>query len=207
MSGIKLLKELSDFTYDHEEVKKTVKDGGPLIVTGVLQRGDTLNQNGRVYPVDILAAQVDYYKKLVEERRAVGELDHADEPVVNLKNASHVITEIWMEPDGVVKGKVEVLDTPMGLILQTLIKANIKVGISSRALGSLEESVDGDVVQDDLHLICWDFVSEPSTPGAWMMKESKEYTRNELKHIISRQQRVTTSAAEILSFHKKVKGK
>jgi len=207
MSGIKLLKELSDFTYDHEEVKKTVKDGGPLIVTGVLQRGDTLNQNGRVYPTDILAAQVDYYKKLVEERRAVGELDHADEPVVNLKNASHVITEIWMEPDGVVKGKVEVLDTPMGLILQTLIKANIKVGISSRALGSLEESVDGDVVQDDLHLICWDFVSEPSTPGAWMMKESKEYTRSELKHIISRQQRVTTSAAEILSFHKKVKGK
>jgi hypothetical protein len=207
MSGIKLLKELNDFTYDHEEVQKNVEAGGPLVVTGVLQRGDTLNQNGRIYPIDILSDQVEYYKKLVEERRSVGELDHADEPVVNLKNASHVITEIWMEPDGVVKGKVEVLDTPMGLILQTLIKANIKVGISSRALGSIDESTEGDVVQDDLHLICWDFVSEPSTPGAWMMKESKEYTRNELKKIISRQQRVTASAADILNFHNKARGK
>lgn len=205
MSGVKLLKELSDFTYDPEEVKKNVEAGGPLIVTGVLQRGDTLNQNGRVYPTPILGAQIEYYKKLVEERRAVGELDHADEPVVNLKNASHVITEIWMEDDGVVKGKVEILDTPMGQILQTLIKANIKVGISSRALGSIEESTEGDVVQDDLHLICWDFVSEPSTPGAWMMKESKEYTRSEIKQIISRQQRVMTSASEILNFHKKIR--
>ena len=154
MSGVKLLKELNDFTYDHEEVKKNIEAGGPLIVTGVLQRSDTLNQNGRIYPRHILDPQIEHYKQLVEERRSVGELDHADEPVVNLQKASHVITEIWMEPDGVVKGKVEVLDTPMGLILQTLIKSNIKVGISSRALGSVDESTDGDIVQDDLHLIC-----------------------------------------------------
>jgi len=203
---VKLLKELNDFTYDHEEVKKASEEGGPLVVTGVLQRADVLNQNGRIYPHDILAAQLEVYKELVKERRAVGELDHADEPVVNLKNASHVITDVWMDEEGTVKGKVEVLDKlPMGKILKSLFEANIKVGISSRALGSVSAEDDGDVVQDDLHFICWDFVSEPSTPGAWMMKEAKEYTNKELKEIISRQDRVNWAASEILSFHKKLK--
>jgi hypothetical protein len=205
MTGVKLLQELNDFTYDHEEVKKVTDEGGPLIVTGVLQRSDTLNQNGRVYPREVLEPQIEYYKGLVKERRAVGELDHADEPVVNLKNASHLITDIWMESDGIVKGKVEILDTPMGNILKSLIKANVKVGISSRALGSITESHNGDVVQDDLHLICWDFVSEPSTPGAWMMKESREYTREEVKKLLKRSDRINISVQEVLNFHKNFK--
>jgi len=203
---VKLLKELNDFTYDHEEVKKIQKEGGPLVVTGILQRADTVNQNGRIYPRSILEPQIEAYNVLVKERRAVGELDHADEPVVNLKNVSHVITDIWMEPDGAVKGKVEILNTPMGNILESLIKANIKVGISSRALGSVSEQREGDIVQDDLYFICWDFVSEPSTPGAWMMKEAKEYSRKELKDIFSRQQRVSMAANETLAFHKKIRG-
>lgn len=204
--GIKLLKELSDFTYDHEQVKKAQEDGGPLIVKGVIQRADVLNQNGRIYPKDVLAPQIEAYKQLVRERRAVGELDHADEPVVNLKHASHVITDIWMEDDGTVMGTVEVLDNlPMGQILKGLFERNIKVGISSRALGSVSEEDKGDVVGEDLHFICWDFVSEPSTPGAWMMKEGKEYTRSEIKKILSREQRVQSAISEILGFQKKIR--
>ena len=201
---MKLLKELTDFNYDHDEVKKNQDEGKPLVVTGVLQRADILNQNGRIYPRDVLEPQIEFYKTLVKERRAVGELDHADDPVVNLKNASHVITDIWMENDGTVKGKVEVLKTPMGQILESLIVANIKIGISSRALGSVSQEHEGDVVGEDLHFICWDFVSEPSTPGAWMMKESRDYTRQEIKEILSRQERISLATNELLSFHKKL---
>lgn len=203
---VKLLKELNDFSYDYEEVKKNKDTGGPLIVTGVLQRADVLNQNGRIYPRDVLEPQIEAYKVLVRERRALGELDHDDQPVVNLKNVSHVVTDIWMETDGTVKGKVEVLSTPMGNILESLIRSNIKVGISSRALGSVSEQREGDIVKDDLFFICFDMVAEPSTTGAWMMKESRDYTREELKEILSRQQRVSLAANEIISFNQKLKG-
>jgi hypothetical protein len=202
---MKLLKELSDFTYKQEDVVKS-KDG-KLIVKGVIQRANTLNQNGRVYPRHILEPKIEAYKELVRERRATGELDHADEAVVNLKNVSHVITDIYMDAEGTVFGEVEVLDSlPMGKILRGLFESQIKVGISSRALGSVETSHEGDVVQDDLHFICWDFVSEPSTPGAWMMREAREYTKEEAKKIISKQQRVEFAIGQVLDFHKKIKG-
>ena len=200
---VKLLKELSDFRYDHEEVKKIKKEGGPLIITGVLQRADVLNQNGRIYPRDVLEPQINAYKELVKERRAVGELDHTDEAVVNLKNVSHVITDIWMENDATVKGKVEVLPTPMGNILASLIESNIKLGISSRALGSVSEQAHGNIVQDDLFFVCWDMVSEPSTIGAWMIKESREYSREELKKIIKKQDRINLAIDEILKLSKR----
>jgi len=204
--GMKLLKELNEFNYDPEDVKKSVEEGKPLIVSGILQRADVLNQNGRIYPRDILEAQIEAYKELVRERRATGELDHADDPVVNLKNVSHVITDMWIEDNGDVKGKVEVLDKlPMGKILRSLIESNIKIGISSRALGSLTEAEEGDVVGDDLHFICWDMVSEPSTHQAWMMKEAKEYSKAELKKILSKQDRISMVASEIINFHKKIK--
>lgn len=203
---MKLLKELNEFNYDPEDVKKSVEEGKPLIVSGILQRADVLNQNGRIYPRDILEAQIEAYKELVRERRATGELDHADDPVVNLKNVSHVITDMWIEDNGDVKGKVEVLDKlPMGKILRSLIESNIKIGISSRALGSLTEAEEGDVVGDDLHFICWDMVSEPSTHQAWMMKEAKEYSKAELKKILSKQDRISMVASEIINFHKKIK--
>lgn len=204
---MKLLKELSVFDYDRDQVKESIeKNDGKIIVRGVIQRADTLNANGRVYPRHVLEREIRNYMKLVDERRATGELDHADDPVVNLKNVSHVITKLWMESDGTVMGEVEVLDQlPMGKILRGLIEAGIKVGISSRALGSVEHNGEGDVVQDDLHFICWDFVSEPSTPGAWMMREGKEYGPDILEKVFTREDRIWRAANDILSVHKNLK--
>lgn len=204
---MKLLQELTVFSYDAAQIKEAIEESGKMIVRGVIQRADTLNANGRVYPRGILEREIKNYMKLVEERRATGELDHADDPVVNLKNVSHVITNLWMESDGTVMGEVEVLDQlPMGKILRGLIEANIQVGISSRALGSVEHSHEGDIVQDDLHFICWDFVSEPSTPGAWMMREGKEYGPEILDQVFTREDRIWRAANDIVSFHNTVKG-
>jgi hypothetical protein len=204
---MKLLQELSVFDYSSDMVKESLEqNNGRLIVRGVIQRADTLNANGRVYPRHILEREIQNYQKLVHERRATGELDHADDPVVNLKNVSHVITKLWME-DNAVWAEVEVLDNlPMGKILFGLFERNIKVGISSRALGSVEHTHEGDLVQDDLHFICWDFVSEPSTPGAWMMKEGKEYGPEILNKIFSREDRIWRAANEMAMLHKKLKG-
>lgn len=149
-----------------------IKDSVPnslLIVKGVLQRANAENQNGRTYSKKILEREIENYKKnFVNERRAVGELDHPEKSIIELKNVSHNITEIHWEGDDVV-GTVEILTTPAGNILRELIKNGIKIGISSRALGSVTEGRDGTkIVGDDLSLICWDFVSNPSTNGAWM---------------------------------------
>lgn len=205
---MKLLKELSTFDYQADQVKESIEKTGRLIVRGVIQRADKLNANGRVYPRDVLEHEVENYKQLVKERRATGELDHADEPVVNLKNVSHVITNIWMDAEGTVFGEVEILDNlPMGKILYGLFERNIKVGISSRALGSVTNSHQGDIVQDDLHFICWDFVSEPSTPGAYMMREGKEYDPSILDKIFTKEDRLRRRANEIVNLHKSFKNK
>lgn len=204
---MKLLKELSVFSYNPEQIKESLeKNNGRLIVRGVIQRADTVNANGRIYPRNILEREIKNYQLLVEERRATGELDHADDPVVNLKNVSHVITKIWMDEEGTVMGDVEILDNlPMGKILYGLFERGIKVGISSRALGSVDHSHEGDIVQDDLHFICWDFVSEPSTPGAWMMKEGKEYGPEVLDKIFKREDRLWRAANDVLSLHRFLK--
>ncbi len=198
---MKLLKEFKEFTY--EIIKEEAVDGRPskLFVKGVIQRADTLNQNGRIYPKDILFKEVENYRKVVQERRAMGELDHADDPVVNLKNVSHLITDIWAD-DEVVYGKIEILPTPMGNIARNLIESNVKIGISSRALGSVRSRGDADIVQDDLHLICWDLVSEPSTPGAYMMREAKEVDPRILNKIFSKSDRIDRIANDILGIKK-----
>ena len=156
-----------------EEEKRYVADGG-MILSGVMQKADTQNGNGRVYPMEVLQREVKNYSKLVKERRALGELDHPEDSVINLKNASHMVTDIWMDGQDV-KGKIKVLDTPSGKVLQSLVGANVNVGISSRGMGSVSESRGQTVVEDDFQLICFDMVSEPSTPGAFMMKEAKEF--------------------------------
>lgn len=198
---MKLLKEFKEFNY--EIIKEDAADGRPskLFVKGVIQRADTLNQNGRIYPKDILFKEVENYRKVVQERRAMGELDHADDPVVNLKNVSHLITDIWAD-DEVVYGKIEILPTPMGNIARNLIESNVKIGISSRALGSVRSRGDADVVQDDLHLICWDLVSEPSTPGAYMMREAKEIDPRILNTIFSKSDRIDRVVNDILGIKK-----
>jgi len=202
---MKLLREQTTFDYDAGTIQESIeKNEGKLIVKGVLQRADMMNANGRRYPRHILEREINNYMKLVNERRATGELDHADDPVVNLKNVSHVITNLWLDEEGTVMGEVEILDQlPMGKILRGLIEAGIKVGISSRALGSVEHSNDGDIVQDDLHFICWDFVSEPSTPGAWMMRESKEYGSEILDKVFTREDRIFRAANNVVTYHNK----
>jgi len=156
-----------------EEEKRFVANGG-MMLSGKLQEADVENGNGRVYPYKVIMREVNNYKKLVKERRALGELDHPDDSVINLKNASHLVTDIWME-DKSVMGKVKVLDTPSGQVLKSLVESGVKLGISSRGMGSVSESNGGTVVQEDFQLICFDFVSEPSTPNAFMMKEAKNY--------------------------------
>lgn len=153
------------------------QNNGRVIVTGVLQRAGAKNQNGRVYPRDILQREVTEYKKVqIAERRALGELDHPESSVVNLSNASHNILDVWWKGDDVV-GKVEVLSTPSGNILKELLKSGIKLGISSRGLGSVRQvNEDTVAVQDDFELVCWDFVSNPSTHGAFMAPMNESIT-------------------------------
>jgi hypothetical protein len=155
-----------------EEEKRFVASGG-MMLSGKLQEADIQNGNGRVYPYKVLMREVENYQKLVKERRALGELDHPDDSVINLKNASHMVTDVWMEKTTVM-GKVKVLDTPSGNILRGLVNSGAQLGISSRGMGSVSEAQGQTIVEDDFQLICFDFVSEPSTPGAYMMKEAKD---------------------------------
>ena len=154
-----------------EDEKRFVTNGG-MMLTGKLQEADVQNGNGRVYPYKVLAREVKNYEKLVKENRALGELDHPDDSVINLKNVSHVVTDVWWEGKDVM-GKIKVLDTPSGRILKDLINAGVKLGISSRGLGSVKESMGSTVVQEDFELICFDIVSEPSTPNAYVYPKAQ----------------------------------
>tara|TARA_R110000824_G_scaffold40788_10_gene121909 strand:+ start:950 stop:1552 length:603 start_codon:yes stop_codon:yes gene_type:complete len=175
-----------------EAEKKFVADGG-MILSGLMQMAETQNGNGRVYPQKILEREVKNYRKIVEDRRALGELDHPEESVINLKNASHMITEIWMDgPE--VKGKMKVLETPSGQILRSLVDSGVSIGISSRGLGSVKEDMGKTIVEDDFQLICFDVVSEPSTPGAFVMQENK----NRINEIFSRADRINRALNEVL---------
>ena len=161
-----------------EEEKKLMATGKKFFMTGCMQKFDTPNGNGRVYSKDILQREVENYWKLVKERRALGELDHPDDSVINLKNASHLVTDMWWDGPALM-GKVEILNTPSGNILKQLASSGVTLGISSRGLGSVSESQGQTMVEDDFQLICFDFVSEPSTPGAFMqtkgnMREHKD---------------------------------
>jgi hypothetical protein len=155
-----------------EDEKQYVSAGG-MILSGIMQMTETQNGNGRVYPHKIMVREVENYQKLIKEKRALGELDHPDDSVINLKNVSHSVTKMWMEGQNVM-GKIKVLDTPSGKILQELVNGGVTVGVSSRGMGSVSEEQGKTIVEDDFQLICFDMVSEPSTPGAFMMKEAKE---------------------------------
>jgi len=156
-----------------EEEKRFVANGG-MMLSGKLQECDIENGNGRVYPRNVLVREVNNYQKLVKESRALGELDHPETNVIQLEKVSHRVTSVWMEGNNVM-GKVQVLNTPAGKILQELVNGGCKMGISSRGMGSVREDKNSTIVEDDFQLICFDFVSEPSTPNAFMMKEAKEF--------------------------------
>lgn len=164
-----LLIEYSIFTPKTTQLTEGIKGEKNLIVEGVVQRANSKNQNGRIYPKDILAREVEkYINTSIAENRALGELDHPESTVINLKNVSHNIKKLWWEGDDLM-GRIEILPTPSGNILRELFANNITVGISSRSLGSVQPLGEGAVeVQDDLDLLCFDFVSTPSTHGAFM---------------------------------------
>ena len=166
-----LLVDYIPFEITPQQINESLtKNNGRLIVKGILQRADVKNQNGRVYPRETLMREADQYSSVqIKERRALGELDHPDSSVVNLQNASHNILEMHWSGDDL-SGTVEVLGTPAGNILKELFKSGIKLGISSRGLGSVKEIHEDDSVevQPDFELIAFDFVSNPSTQGAFM---------------------------------------
>jgi hypothetical protein len=157
------------FNLNPKQINESQQSDGKVIVSGVLQRAEAKNQNGRIYPKKILMREVQKYQEnQIKENRALGELDHPDSSVINLKNVSHNVLEVKWNGDDVV-GKVEILPTPSGNILKQLLGAGIRLGISSRGMGTVEEISENTVqVQDDFELIGWDFVSNPSTHGAFM---------------------------------------
>lgn len=180
MSNKPLLREFFELCPDGvcediltESDKRFIKEGG-TILSGVMQRADARNGNGRVYPQSVLEREMNNYKRLVQERRALGELDHPDQSVINLRNVSHLVTEVWWNGKDVM-GKLQVLNTPSGQVLKELVNAGVKIGISSRGTGSVRESRGDTIVEDDFQLICFDIVSEPSTQGAFMMQENKKH--------------------------------
>jgi hypothetical protein len=145
---------------------KVSKRGLPL-VEGILATAEVKNGNGRYYSKDLWEREIDKYMPLVKEHRAMGELDHPESSVINLKNVSHNISDMWWDGDNVM-GKIEILPTPSGNILKALIDNGITVGVSSRGMGSLKQMGEVMEVQDDFELLCWDFVSTPSNPDSFM---------------------------------------
>ena len=189
-----LLTEYRQFKVDKLLVEQSIKENKPLIVSGIIQRAEAKNQNGRVYPKEVLMKEIkNYVEGPIKERRALGELDHPESSVINLQNVSHNIVEIKVK-DNDVYGTFEILSTPAGNILKELFRNGITVGVSSRGMGSVEENLNEGTleVQDDFELLCFDFVSTPSTHGAFVspvgLQENKiripEYKYTKVNNII-----------------------
>jgi hypothetical protein len=169
-----IISEFYDFTVDRNLIIEAEQNHKPIKLKGILQKANTQNRNGRVYPYDILNREADKYMVSVKERRALGEADHPDSPIVSLSNSSHLVTNMWWEGDTLM-GEVELVETEAGNKLKGLLKSGVMLGISSRGVGSVKNVRGQDVVQDDFELIAFDFVSTPSTPGAYMFKEGKSW--------------------------------
>ena len=168
---------------------------GVFEVEGVMQRATAKNQNGRVYSKAILERETKkYMDEFVKNGNAYGELDHPESPVVSLKNASHIVKDLWWKGDDLM-GKVELLNTPAGNIVKEIIKAGHTIGISSRGTGSVQQTNEGNLeVQPDFELVCWDFVSNPSTHGAFM----NPISLNEAKKKVSKYMNLDSIINDIL---------
>ena len=197
---MKLLTEWCAFNITKDMIKESrERYGGKLVLKGPIQKSNTLNQNGRIYPRHILEREIMNYQKLIQENRAMGECDHPDSSVVELKNVSQVVKEAYMQGD-VVYGAIEILDTPSGKIIQSLIESGVMLGISSRGVGSTQKKGNTQIVQDDFQLICFDMVSEPSTPGAYVMKEGKEVKRADLNKFFNKSDRINRIFNDVLRW-------
>ena len=187
-----LLVEYNVIEYGAELLAEAADASKPLVLKNVLlQRAEAKNQNGRVYPHSILVREATTYKNnFVTERRALGELDHPESPVVNLKNVCCNVTDLWFDNKDV-RGNIEILSTPSGNIVRELIKNGIRLGVSSRGMGSVRPLGENTVeVQDDFNLICFDIVSNPSTQGAFI---------NEQKQIITPYSRIDSLIYDFLT--------
>ncbi len=167
-----IISEFYEFGASREMIMEAEAKFQPIIMQGIMQKANCLNRNGRVYPKKILEREVEKYMDSVRKKIATGELDHPDSAIVSLSNVSHKVVDLWWEGDTLM-GKVQIAETPSGNILKGLLKSDIQLGISSRGVGSVKEQGDQSIVQEDFELIAFDFVSSPSTPGAWLFRESK----------------------------------
>ena len=204
--GKQLLREFFELKCDDRGCRDLLTEGekkmineGFLIFPAKLQEAEATNGNLRRYPKMILEREIANYQKLVKEKRALGECDHPDDSVINLKNASHMVSRIWWDGNNVL-GTIKVLKTPAGDILRGLYDSGVLFGFSSRAMGSLQESSGPDgssvqIVQDDLQLICFDAESEPSAPGAYLMREGVE---KNLQEFFTKGDRINRALNEIL---------
>lgn len=206
--GKLLLREhVSQLKLDTKQIrllKEQAEAGEPLSVVGIIQRADAKNQNGRIYPYEVLKKECERYKnEFVDAGRALGELDHTDDSVIQLKNVSHLIEDLWWDGPNrkEVWGRIKLLPTPAGEIAKKIALSGIPLGISSRAVGSLSknESKDGDVVGEDLNIICWDLVGTPSTHNAYLkMHESKPTTNFNESKILPASYRLKSTLQELL---------
>ena len=169
--------------------------GNPL-VEGILATAEVKNGNGRYYSRDLWEREINKYMDSVKHNRALGELDHPDSSIINLKNVSHNIKKIWWDGDHVM-GAIEILPTPSGNILAALFQNNIPVGVSSRGMGSLKQMGELMEVQDDFELLCWDFVSTPSNPGSYM-KEAGMMNESKLPNQNNQYQKINSIITDIL---------
>lgn len=156
------------FEFTREQIAESIESNdGNLVVRGILQKAKEQNQNGRVYTRDLLEREAGKYQELIDDKRALGELDHPESAVVNLQNVSHNVSKMWWDGDSLI-GEVHILSTPAGNILKELFKSGITLGISSRGMGTTRESEGKTLVNDDFELVAFDFVSNPSTRGAFL---------------------------------------
>jgi len=164
---------LTEITVTKPLLQESKSKPGVMEVIGLMQRAEAKNQNGRVYKKNLLEREVGrYIDEFVKVGNAYGELDHPESPVVALKNASHVVKELWWKGNDLM-GRVELLNTPSGNIVKEILKGGHTIGISSRGTGSVQQTNEDTLqVMDDFELVCWDFVSNPSTHGAFMAPQA-----------------------------------
>jgi hypothetical protein len=173
------------FEFNRTQINESINENnGNLVVQGILQKAKEQNQNGRVYGRNLLEREATKYQELIDDKRALGELDHPESSVVNLQNVSHNVTKMWWDGDSLL-GKVEVLSTPAGNILKELFKSGITLGISSRGMGTTRESEGKTLVNDDFELVAFDFVSNPSTRGAFLEPVAMNESVNQEQTITS----------------------
>lgn len=194
-----LLIETQVFTLSGTLTEGKTGIGNP-IVEGILATAEVKNGNGRYYPRAIWEREIDKYMDSVNNNRACGELDHPESTVINLKNVSHNIKDIWWDGDYIM-GKIEILPTPSGNVLKALIDSNIQVGVSSRGMGSVKQIGETLEVQDDFELLCWDFVSTPSNPGSWMYAEGKKRMNESLDKNYKDYSKANEIIRELLCAH------